>query len=79
MLHRRIAVAATALALGVGLNAGTALAASSGSNQSKAPDRGNCLGTFQNQGVNGFFVSNFGPPEPDNLGQTIGKEEHGCR
>jgi hypothetical protein len=79
MFCKRLAVAAVAAALAVGLNTGTALAASSGSNNGSPPDQGNCFGNFVNQGSNGYNVSNFGPPQPSGLGQFIGKEEHGCR
>ena len=79
MFHRRLAVAAVAAALAIGLSAGSALAASSGTNSGSPPDQGNCFGNFVNQGSNGYDVSNFGPPAPSGLGQFIGKEEHGCR
>jgi hypothetical protein len=83
MFSKRLGAAAVTAALAVGLNTGTALAASGGSNSGSAPDLGNCFGNFVNQGSNGYNVSNFGPPAepggPSDLGQFIGRETHGCR
>ena len=79
MFHKRLRVAAVLAAVAVGLSTGSALAASPATNSGSPPDQGNCLGNFQNQGSNGYFVSNFGPPAPSGLGQFIGQEEHGCR
>ena len=77
-MHRKtLAAAVTALALGA--SPGVALAASSGTNSGKAPDNGNCFGNFVNQGSLGYDSSNLGPPRPSNLGQFVGKQEHGCR
>lgn len=78
MSHRTLAVTAVTtftLALGTG----TAIAASDGTNNGKAPDNGNCFGNFVNEGSLGRDASSAGHPEPRDLGQTIGKEERGCR
>ena len=79
MLDTRLLVAAVLAAVAVGLSTGSALAASPGTNSGSPPDQGNCLGNFVNQGSQGYFVSNVGPPAPSGLGQFVGKEEHGCR
>jgi hypothetical protein len=79
MSRQRVQFAAAVAAVAIGVNAGTALAASSGANSGRAPDQGNCLGNFVNQGSLGFDASNLGPPVPSGLGQFVGKEEHGCR
>ena len=79
MLRKRFGIGAVAAVLALGLITPTVSAASSGSNGGSTPDAGNCFGNFVNQGSQGFNVSNFGPPEPSDLGQSIGKEDHGCR
>ncbi len=77
--RKKLGLAAVAAALAAGAWPAAAVASSSGSNNGQPPDQGNCLGNFVNQGSQGYNVSNFGPPEPSDLGQSIGKEEHGCR
>jgi hypothetical protein len=79
MFRKRFGIVAVAAVLALGLITPTVSAASSGSNSGSTPDAGNCFGNFVNQGSQGFNVSNFGPPEPSGLGQSIGKESHGCR
>jgi hypothetical protein len=74
-----VKVVAVAATLALGVNSGTALAASTGVNSGNAPDQGNCFGDFVNQGSLGYAVSNFGTPSPSGLGQSIGKDERGCR
>jgi hypothetical protein len=79
MLRKRFGIGAVAAVLALGLITPTVSAASTGSNSGSTPDSGNCLGNFVNQGWMGSDVSNNGHAVVSDLGQFIGKEEHGCR
>jgi hypothetical protein len=79
MRTKRVGIAAVAAVLALGLITPTVSAASSGSNTGSAPDAGNCLANFVNQGAMGFDVSTNGHAVVTDLGQFVGKEEHGCR
>jgi hypothetical protein len=79
MHTKRLGIAAVAAVLALGLITPTVSAASSGSNSGSTPDAGNCLANFVNQGSMGSDVSNNGHAVISDLGQSVGKEEHGCR
>jgi hypothetical protein len=79
MSRKRFGIVTVGAVLALGLITPTVSAASSGSNSGSTPDRGNCLGNFVNQGWMGSDVSNNGHAVITDLGQFIGKEEHGCR
>ena len=78
-MRTRLGGAAMVAVVALAISGGSALAASSGNNSGSAPDQGNCLGNFVNQGETGYVVSNSPPNQVSDLGQFIGKEEHGCR
>ena len=79
-MNGKLRAAAVACVVAMGLGGATASADTGGGNSGSAPDNGNCFGNFVNEGDMGYNASNYGPPgRPDGLGQTIGKEEHGCR
>ncbi len=79
MSRKRFGIVTVGAVLALGLITPTVSAASSGSNSGSTPDRGNCLGNFVNQGWMGSDVSNNGHAVISDLGQFVGKEEHGCR
>ena len=79
MSRKRFGSVAVSAVLALGLITPTVSAASSGGNSGSTPDAGNCLANFVNQGWMGSDVSNNGHAVITDLGQFIGKEEHGCR
>jgi uncharacterized membrane protein len=81
MVRRTTLAVTAATILALGANSALAGAASSGANGGTPPDQGNCFGNFVNAGSQGSNVSNGDPGDgrASGLGQSIGKDEHGCR